>query len=154
MKGSFKWISLGLLATALLAFPLKASAQQMPDYNYVGVGGSDNGFVINGKFIVHDNISVRPSVATDFEFDDEEDVSYLLLATYDLNAVDQEGRLYPFAGAGIGGDIGDDSTVEFALAGGVDYRISDRWFANGSINYLPFADEDEVSLILGIAHTF
>jgi opacity protein-like surface antigen len=154
MKRNFKWVPVSLFTTALLALPLGAVAQQTPDYHYVGVGGGDNGFVINGKIMLFDNVSIRPSIATDFDFDDSEDVSYVLPITYDFNAVDQDGRLYPFLGAGIGGDIGNESTIDFALTGGVDYRISDRWVANGAVNYLPFADGDEVGFTLGIGYTF
>ena len=146
--------SVGLATAALAALPLSASAQQLPDYNYVGIGGGDDGLVINSKFTIGDNFSVRPSVATDFDFDGSEDVSYLLPITYDLNAVDDADRIYPFVGAGIGGDLGDDSTIDFAIAGGVDYRFTDRWVANGTVNYLPFADGDEVGFSLGVGYTF
>lgn len=154
MKKSLKWVSLSLVTTALLSLPLAASAQQMPDYSYVGLGGGDNGFVVNGKLVIDDNLSVRPSVATDFDFDDGEDVSYVLPITYDFNALDRSGKLYPFLGLGIGGDIGDDSTVEFALTGGGDYLISEQWAVNGAVNYLPFADGDEVGFAIGIGYVF
>ena len=153
MKRTVGLVSVGL-AAALVGFPLNASAQQLPDYSYVGIGGGDDGFVTNGKITLGDNFSVRPSVATDFDFDDGEDVSYVLPLTYDFNAVDTEGDVYPFVGAGIGGELGDDSTIEFALTGGVDYRLGDRWVANGSVNYLPFADSDEVGFILGVGYVF
>ncbi len=154
MKRTLSLLSAGLVSAVLLALPLKASAQQLPDYNYVGIGGGDDGFVVNGKLTLNDNISVRPSVATDFNFNDSEDVSYLLLLTYDLNAVDANGSVYPFVGTGIGGGLGNNSTVEFALSGGVDYRISDRWVANGAVSYLPFADSNEVGFTLGVGYTF
>ncbi|MEM9164167.1 MAG: YadA-like family protein [Cyanobacteria bacterium P01_F01_bin.4] len=154
IKRNLKWVLMGLVTTALLAWPIKAAAQQAPDYNYVGLGGGDNGFVINGKVTVHDHLSIRPSVATDFDFDDDEDVAYVLPITYDFNSLDREGKLYPFLGVGIGGDIGDDSTIEFAVTGGGDYFISDRWVANGAVNYLPFADGDEVGFTLGVGYTF
>ena len=144
----------GLATAALAALPLSASAQQLPDYNYVGLGGGDDGLIINSKLTLGDNFSIRPSVATDFDFDDSEDVSYLLPVTYDLNAVDGGGKVYPFVGAGIGGDLGDDSTVDFAITGGVDYRFADRWVANGAVNYLPFSDSDEVDFSLGVGYTF
>lgn len=154
MKRTLGLVSIGLVTAVLVALPLEASAQQLPDYSYVGIGGGDDGFVVNGKLTLGDNFSIRPSVATDFDFDDSEDVSYLLPVTYDFNAVNEAGNVYPFAGAGIGGDLGDDSTVEFALTGGVDYRFSDRWVANGSVNYLPFADGDEVDFTVGVGYVF
>jgi hypothetical protein len=154
MKRTFNLLSVGLVSAALLLLPLKASAQALPDYNYVGIGGGDDGFVVNGKLTLTDHVSVRPSVATDFDFDDAEDVSYLVPLTYDFNAVDSSDRIYPFLGAGIGGDLGNDNTVEFALTSGIDYRMSDRWVANGTVNYRPFADSDEVGFTLGIGYTF
>lgn len=153
MKRIVGLVSVGL-AAALVGFPLNASAQQLPDYSYVGIGGGDDGFVVNGKLTLDDNLSVRPAVATDFGFDDGEDVSYVLPLTYDFNAVDAEGNVYPFVGAGIGGELGNDSTVEFALTGGVDYRLGDRWVANGAVSYLPFADGDEMSFTVGVGYIF
>ncbi|MFK8185319.1 MAG: hypothetical protein AB8B99_18245, partial [Phormidesmis sp.] len=70
MKFSRIWAPLGLAAAALLALPFGAQAQVSPDYNYVGIGGGDDGFVVNSKFSIHDNISIRPEIATDFDFDD------------------------------------------------------------------------------------
>jgi hypothetical protein len=154
MKRTFNLLSVSLVSAALLMLPLKADAQALPDYNYVGIGGGDDGFVVNGKLTLTDHVSVRPSVATDFDFDDAEDVSYLVPFTYDFNAVDSSDRIYPFLGAGIGGDLGNDNTVEFALTSGIDYRMSDRWVANGTVNYRPFADSDEVGFTLGIGYTF
>ena len=153
MKRTFGLVSAGL-AAALLAFPLKVIAQQTPDYNYVGIGGGDDGFVVNGKISLDENLSIRPSVATDFDFNDSEDVSYLLPLTYDFNAVDAGNSLYPFFGTGIGGDLGDDSTLEFALTAGLDYRFADDWVANGSVNYLPFAEADEVGFTVGVGYVF
>lgn len=153
MKRTVGLVSVSLVA-ALASFPLNASAQQLPDYSYVGVGGGDDGFVVNGKLTLGENLSVRPSVATDFDFDDGEDVSYVLPLTYDFNAVDADGNVYPFVGAGIGGELGGDSTVEFALTGGVDYRLGDHWAANGAVNYLPFADSDEVGFTVGVGYIF
>ncbi|MBE9140296.1 YadA-like family protein [Nodosilinea sp. LEGE 07088] len=154
MKSTLGLVSAGLVSAALLAFPLSASAQQTPDYNYVGIGGGDDGFVVNGKISITDNLSVRPAVATDFNFNDSEDVFYLLPVTYDFNALDADGTIYPFVGAGIGGDLGNTSTIDFALTGGVDYRFGDRWVANGSVSYLPFADDDEVGFTLGVGYVF
>ena len=154
MKHNLKWVPLSLVTTALLSLPIAASAQQMPDYNYIGLGGGDNGFVVNGKLVIDDHLSVRPSIATDFDFDDGEDFAYVLPITYDFNSLDQNGKLYPFLGLGLGGDSGDDSTVEFALTGGGDYLINDQWAVNGAVNYLPFADGDEVGFTIGIGYIF
>ncbi|MEL7505642.1 MAG: YadA-like family protein [Cyanobacteria bacterium J06554_6] len=154
MKRTQGLASVALAATVVLASPLGVWAQQLPDYDYIGIGGGDDGLVVNGKYTLGDNLSIRPAVATDFDGDDGSDVTYLLPVTYDFNALDDGGRLYPFVGTGIGGDIGDDSTIDFALTGGLDYRISDRWVANGSVSYLPFADGDDVDFAVGVGYTF
>ncbi len=155
MKLSRIWAPLGLAAATLLAVPFGAFAQEAPSYNYVGIGGSDDGFVVNGKLSVADNISIRPEVATDFNFNDSEDVSYLVPVTYDFNSVELGNQGFnPFVGAGVGGDIGDDSTIDFALVAGADYRFANRYVANGSINYAPFADSDEVGFTAGIGYLF
>ncbi|MGD1898551.1 MAG: hypothetical protein ACFB16_16540, partial [Phormidesmis sp.] len=91
MKLSRIWAPIGLAAAALLAVPSGAFAQAAPSYNYVGIGGGDDGFVVNGKLSVADNVSIRPEIATDFDFDDGEDVSYLVPITYDFNSIG-EGR--------------------------------------------------------------
>ena len=157
MKFSISKLSatLAIAAAALLALPFGAQAQVSPDYNYVGIGGGDDGFVVNSKFSLYDNISIRPEVATDFDFNDSEDVSYLVPITYDFNAVgNQDMQFNPFVGAGVSGDIGDDSDVDFALVAGADYRFADKYVANGSVNYAPFADDDEVGFTLGVGYLF
>ncbi|MEM9266026.1 MAG: hypothetical protein AAGA46_10930 [Cyanobacteria bacterium P01_F01_bin.13] len=147
--------TLGLTASVLAAAPLTVFAQTAPDYNYVGIGGGDEGFAVNGKLSLAENLSVRPAVSTDFDFDDGEDVAYVLPVTYDFNSLDPDGRLYPFLGAGINGELGDDSTIELAVTGGADYRFNERWLANGSVVWSPFQDgSDDVDFIAGIGYSF
>ena len=147
--------TLGLTAAVLATAPLTATAQAAPDYNYVGIGGGDEGFVVNGKFSLSDNLSVRPAIGTDFDFDGDEDVAYVLPITYDFNSVDPAGRFNPFLGAGINGDLGDDSTVEAAVTGGADYRVNNRWLVNGSVVWSPFQDgNDDVDFIAGVGYSF
>ncbi|MGB3295091.1 MAG: hypothetical protein WBB01_19080 [Phormidesmis sp.] len=55
--------------------------------------------------------AVTPNSAGDSEVADElldtiED--YVLPLTYDFNAVDVDGSVYPFVGAGTGGELGDE----------------------------------------------
>ena len=146
-----------IAAAALLAAPFTAQAQTAPNYNYVGIGGSEDGFVVNGKVSVSDNLSLRPSVATDFNFSDDEDVSYLLPLTYDFSVGSGRATFNPFVGAGIGGELGGNSggdQIDFALVGGTDYRFARNYYANGSVNYKPFADNNEVGFILGVGRSF
>ena len=155
MKFSRLSATLALATAALIAVPFGAQAQEVPSYNYVGIGGGDDGFVVNGKLSVADNVSIRPEVATDFDFGDSEDVSYLVPITYDFNTVGTGRSAFnPFVGAGVTGDIGDDSDIDFALVAGADYRFAERYVANGSVNYAPFADNDEVGFTLGIGYLF
>lgn len=147
--------SLGLTAAVLAAAPLTAFAQEAPDYNYVGIGGGDEGFVVNGKISLSEHLSVRPAVSTDFDFDDGDDVAYVLPITYDFSSLDAAGRVNPFLGAGINGELGDDSDIEFAVTGGTDYRFNERWLANGSVVWSPFQDgSDDVDFIAGIGYSF
>ncbi len=147
--------SLGLTAAVLAAAPLTAFAQEAPDYNYVGIGGSDEGFVVNAKVSLSEHLSVRPAVSTDFDFNDGEDVNYVLPITYDFNALDEAGRINPFLGAGINGELGDDSSIEAAVTGGTDYRVNDQWLVNGSVIWSPFQDgSDDVDFIAGIGYSF
>jgi hypothetical protein len=46
MKLSRIWAPLGLAAATLLAVPFGAFAQTAPNYNYVGIGGGDDGFLV------------------------------------------------------------------------------------------------------------
>ncbi|MEO0539801.1 MAG: YadA-like family protein [Cyanobacteria bacterium P01_A01_bin.105] len=147
--------ALGLATAAVVISPLVANAQTAPEYNYVGIGGGDDGLVVNGKFTLSESLSVRPAVGTDFDFDDGDDVNYTLPITYDFNAVDGQDRLFPFVGAGIDGQIGDNSDVEFAVTGGADYRINERFLVNGNVVWSPFADgNDDVSFTAGIGYSF
>lgn len=147
--------TLGLSAAVLAAAPLTAFAQEAPDYNYFGIGGGDEGFAVNGKVTLSENLSVRPAVSTDFDFNDGEDVVYVLPITYDFDSVDPGGRLYPFLGAGINGELGDDSSIEAAVTGGADYRVTDKWLVNGSVVWSPFQDgSDDVDFIAGVGYSF
>ena len=155
MKFNRTLIAAGLAAAAVVAAPLAANAQSAPDYNYIGIGGGDDGFVVNGKVTLSEHLSVRPAVATDFDFDDGDDVNYTLPITYDFNSVDGQGRLFPFLGAGIDGQIGDNSDIEFAVTGGADYRISEDFLVNGSVVWSPFADgDDDFGFVAGIGYSF
>ena len=148
-------LTIGLAAVAIFAAPLTANALTPPNYNYIGIGGSDEGFTVNGKINLHDNLSVRPAIITDFNFDDSDDVSYIVPLTYDFNAFGGQGRLFPWLGAGVNGDIGADSNVDFAVTGGADYRINEQFLVNGSVVWSPFQEgDDEVGFLAGIGYSF
>ena len=160
MKLSRIWTPIGLAAALLLAIPFGAQAQPLrrtitaPSYNYIGIGGGDDGFSVNSKFSISNGLSIRPEVATDFDFDDDEDVSYLVPITYDFSVGQGRATFNPYVGAGVSGTIGEDSDVDFATVAGVDYRFANNYVANGSIDYAPFADDDEVGFNLGVGYLF
>ncbi len=140
----------GLALSTVAATAVQASAQSANDYNYIGVGGSDEGFVINGKATLTDNLSLRPAALTEFD-----DFTFLIPVTYDFNSPSQTGedQLLPFAGAGLRVDTEGDENVGLLLTGGVDYRITEKWVANGSAN-LSFIGETEFDFILGVGYSF
>ena len=151
--------TVAIAAASILAVPFAAQAQvaTAPSYNYIGIGGSEDGLVVNGKVSIIDGVSIRPSVSTDFDFDDNEDVSYLVPITYDFSVGTGRATFNPFVGAGIGGELGgdgEDDAIDFALVAGSDYRFARRYVANGSVNYKPFADDGEVGFTVGVGYQF
>ncbi|NJN30400.1 MAG: hypothetical protein HC824_08180 [Synechococcales cyanobacterium RM1_1_8] len=139
----------GLALVTIATAANSASAQSANDYNYIGIGGSDEGFVINGKAKLTNNLSLRPAAITDFD-----DLTFLIPVTYDFSALSAgEDRLLPFAGAGVRFDTEGDENFGLLLNGGADYRITDRWVANGSAN-LSFVGDTEFDFILGVGYSF
>ncbi len=139
-----------LSVSAVAASAVQASAQSVNDYNYIGVGGSDEGFVINGKATLSDQLSIRPAAVTEFD-----DFTFLIPVTYDFNAPSQTGedKILPFAGAGVRIDTEGNENFGVLLTGGADYRITDKWVANGSAN-LSFIGDTEFDFIVGVGYSF
>ncbi len=151
-------IALGLTAASLAAMPMAANAQDAStDYNYVGAGvgiSDDIGLSINSKVTVADNISVRPGVISDLDFNgDDGETVFLLPVTYDFNAVTDNGRLLPYLGGGLAVSTEGSTSVGPMLTGGVDYRITDRIVANGGVN-VSFYDTTKVNGSVGLGYTF
>lgn len=155
-------IALGLTTASLVSFPLTAQAQDLPtDYNYVGagvavgdLGNSDVGLSINGKVTVADHVSVRPGVMSNLNFDATNgETVFLVPVTYDFNPVTQDGRLLPFVGAGVSVSTEGSGAVGPLLTGGVDYRITDRVVANGSVHWSIYGDS-QVNGSIGLGYTF
>ena len=147
------WVHSGL-ATVVAIATLAGTAQAQTsdnDYNYVGGGISDEGFVVNGKARLNSNLSVRPAAIVDYDFDD---VTFLVPLTYDAPAFEVGGSaLLPFGGAGVRVSTEGDTDFGVLLTGGADYRISERWTANGSIN-LTFIDDTDIDFVGGVGYTF
>ncbi|MDB9527070.1 hypothetical protein PN498_13800 [Oscillatoria sp. CS-180] len=162
MKAQFFSIAaLGLLGSIVLTS--SAQAQSVPteptDYNYVGlgvgvgdVGDSDFGLAVNGKVTVGNNVSVRPSVLTDFDFSDG-GTAFQIPLTYDFNPVTANGKLLPYAGGGVAFTVGDDSDVGPLLTAGVDYRVTEEVTLNGAVNWAIY-DDSQVNGVVGVGYTF
>lgn len=143
-----------------IAIASTAHAQSAPtDYNYVGlgvgvgdVGNSDVGLAVNSKVTVGNNLSVRPGVITDFDFDDGQ-TAFNIPVTYDFNPVTRNGKLLPYAGGGIAFTTGDDSDVGPLLTAGVDYRVTDQVTLNGAVNWSIY-DDSQVNGVFGVGYTF
>ena len=144
----------GLVVVAAIAATAGAAqAQQRSDndYNYIGGGVSDEGFVVNGKARIIDSVSFRPAAIIDYDFDD---AIFLLPVTYDAPAFELAGSpILPFGGIGARVSTEDDTEVGLLLTGGADYRFSDRWTANGSLN-VTFVNETDIDFTAGIGYTF
>ncbi len=151
-------IALGLTAATMAALPMAANAQDAStDYNYIGAGvgiSDDIGLSINSKVTVADNISVRPGVISDLDFNgDDGETVFLLPVTYDFNAVTPNGRLLPYLGGGLAVSTEGSTSVGPMLTGGVDYRITDRIVANGAVN-VSFYNNTQVNGSVGLGYTF
>ncbi|MBD1914946.1 hypothetical protein H6F55_01285 [Phormidium sp. FACHB-322] len=151
-------IALGLTAASMAALPMAANAQNAStDLNYVGAGvgiSDDIGLSINSKFTVADNISVRPGVITDLDFNgDDGETVFLLPVTYDFNAITDNGRILPYVGAGLSVSTEGSTQVGPMLTGGVDYRITERIVANGGVN-VSFYDNTKVNGSVGLGYAF
>ncbi len=146
------------LAVSLVAIATAPGAQAQPngqasqnDYNYVGSGISDEGFIINGKARLNPNLSLRPTVILDYDFDD---ATVLVPVTYDFPSIEAAGAdLLPFGGAGVRLATHGDDNFGALITGGVDYRFAEKWTANASVN-VSFIDEADLDLTAGVGYTF
>ena len=140
---------------------MAASAQeQTTDYNYVGLGvglgdlgDNDIGLSVNSKFTVADHISVRPGVISDLDFGSNGETVFLAPVTYDFDALTADGRLLPYVGGGLSVSTEGKGAVGPLLTGGVDYRLSDQWVANGAVHWSIYGDS-QVNGTLGLGYTF
>ncbi|PZO09929.1 MAG: hypothetical protein DCF25_21260 [Leptolyngbya foveolarum] len=127
--------------------------QPMKDGNYIGLGGSNNGAVVNGKYALSNNFSVRPGVTTSLTNDDgDRGVAVLAPVTYDFNGNGNR-RVQPFVGAGAGVTTGDGTNLEVVATAGTDVRLGNRYVLNGSVNYLPL-DGQRVDVAAGLGYRF
>ncbi|MBD2578435.1 hypothetical protein [Oscillatoria sp. FACHB-1406] len=139
-------------------------------YSYIGIGGnigitdSGNGtteketpigkgsFVVNGKIGIGPSLSLRPAIIVN------NDVAFLIPITYDFRIPTRDplevSPFIPFIGGGLAVTSTDDNHLGFLVTGGVDYRISPQWTANGSLNVGFMSDTTDIGVILGIGYTF
>ncbi len=157
----FALATAGFAAAAIASVPLAANAQTAPtDYNYVGVGvgvgelggNSSVGLAVNSKLRVADQVSVRPNVISDLNFGENGNTQLTLPVTYDFNSPVANGRLLPFAGAGVSYSTGREQVGPMVTAG-ADYRINDRLTANGAVN-VNFYRNTDVNGVVGLGYNF
>lgn len=155
-------IALGLTAASMVVLPITAQAQERPtDVNYVGagvavgdLGNSDFGLSINSKITVADQVSVRPGVMSNLNFSEPNgETVFLLPVTYDFNPITHNGRLLPFVGGGVSVSTEGAGAVGPLVTGGVDYRITDRVVANGTVNWSIYGNS-QVNGTIGLGYTF
>ncbi|MBE7382519.1 MAG: outer membrane beta-barrel protein [Leptolyngbya sp. SIO1E4] len=152
-------MALGLTGAAVLA--PAAQAQTAPtSYNYVGagvgfgeIGDSSVGLAINSKLTLGNNVSVRPGIISDLDFSSDGETAFHVPITYDFNAISPDGKLFPYAGAGVAAITGDDSDIGPLLTAGVDYRITDKVTVNGAVNWSIY-DNSQVNGVVGVGYTF
>lgn len=146
-------LSAALLAgLAITALPFSAKAQVVAD-RYVGIGVADDGFVINGKVPIGDQLSVRPAAITNVNFSDDSDFTLLVPVTYNFDNLLTIDRLQPFAGVGLGGTTKGDGAIGAIATAGADYQLTDRLVANGAANFLLFDDSD-TNFSAGFGYSF
>jgi outer membrane protein W len=155
-------MSLGLAAAAIAVMPSAANAQvAATNYNYVGAGvgagglrggGSDIGLSVNSKFTVADQISVRPGVVTNFNFDDG-GTAISVPVTYDFAPITPDGRLLPYVGAGVSVVTGGGTSVGPMATAGVDYLLTDNLVLNGGVN-VNFTGTTRVGGVVGVGFVF
>ena len=150
--------------TAPATRPLYTQAARLQttssDPNYIGVGGSNDGVVVNGRYGLSNNFSVRPEVFTNARGDNNgRGESVLLPITYDFNtrtgsSTGPAQNLHPFLGVGPGVTTGDGTTnAQLVATAGADYRLSNRYSADASVNYLPF-DNERTDFVAGVGYNF
>ena len=151
-------VALGFVSAAAVA-PV-AHAETLPDYNYVGlgvgvgeIGDSDVGLAVNSKFTLGNNVSIRPGAISDLDFSSDGETAFHVPITYDFNAITPDGKLFPYAGAGVAVITGDDSDVGPLLTAGLDYRVTDRVTFNGAVNWSIY-DDSQVNGVVGVGYTF
>ena len=121
--------------------------------NYVGFAGSNDGAVVNGKYSLSNNFSVRPEVFTGtLGGNDDRGVAVLAPVTYDFNG-NGDRSVQPFVGAGAGVTTGDQTELELVTTAGTDVRLGNRYVLNGSVNYLPL-NEQQVDFVAGLGYRF
>lgn len=122
--------------------------------NYVGLAGSEEGAVVNGRYALSNRFSIRPEVFTNLGGDNgEEGVAVLAPVTLDFNGSNGDRTFQPFAGMGPGVRTGDSTELQFVTTAGADIQLGKRYAINGSVNYLPF-DDQQVDFVAGLGYRF
>lgn len=163
-------LGLGAIALPARADDIYSNPLNGARYNYIGVGGnigisknkgsngklqgiSQDGFAINGKVSLKDNLSIRPSVT----FGSTSTV-FMVPVTYDFNVPSgdpfEPSPAVPFVGAGMTVDTAANSNSNLGLlvTGGLDYRVSRSLVANASANASFQNSKTDWSVLLGLGY--
>jgi outer membrane protein W len=90
---------------------------------------------------------------SNLNFSDSGETVFLLPVTYDFNPITNNGRLLPFLGAGLSISTEGAGAVGPLVNGGLDYRISDRVVANGTVSWSIYGDS-QVNGSIGLGYSF
>lgn len=115
-----------------------------------GAPGGDPAFAVISKIAFTNRLAVRPSALIG------DDVSFLIPVTYRFGQVLPDvGQfdLQPYAGAGVGFSVGDDSEIAGLISAGLDVPISNQFTANGQAN-LSIGDDTGFGVTLGVGYNF
>ncbi len=114
--------------------------------------GEDIEVAVISKIGLLNFLSVRPTVLIGG------DPVVLIPITYDFNVLIPEvlGKTFsiaPYAGAGIGIETDDDTSVGFLLTAGIDVPLGRQFTATAAVNAL-FGDNADVGVLVGVGYNF
>lgn len=127
--------------------------------DYVGLGESNDGAVLNGKYSITHNVVFRPDLFTNaLNNNGDRGISVLAPITYDFHTQGnshQAQALVPFVGIGPGITTGggDSTNLQLVATTGADHKLGQRYTLDGAVNYIPF-DESRTDFVAGLDYNF
>ncbi len=137
-----------LLSLAILTstFVIVRPAQAQLGQNNVGAsvqfGSGQTSVGIESRFGIYDNISVRPNI-----YFPNNTTTFGAAVTYDLQGVDSERKLTPFAGLGVRFNSGGNNNVTTGyVTAGADYNLDSTIVLKGNVS-VPFTNSDGTTTV-------